>query len=31
MEELYFVQSHPNHTFHEKDETDYSEQDKYFI
>lgn len=31
MEELHFVQSHPNHTFSEEDKTDYSEQDKYFI
>jgi hypothetical protein len=31
MEELHFVQSHPNHTFSEEDITDYSEQDKYYI
>lgn len=31
MEELHFVQSHPNHSFSGEDKTDYSEQDKYFI
>lgn len=31
MENLHFVQSHPKHTFSEKDKKDYSEQDGYFI
>lgn len=31
MEELHFVQAHPEHTFSEEDVVDYSEQDKYFI
>lgn len=31
MEELHFVQSHPNHTFSEEDITDCSEQDRYYI
>lgn len=31
MEELHFVQEHPNHTFSGEDVTDYSEQDKYYV
>jgi len=31
VEELHFVQAHPEHTFSEEDAADYSEQDKYYI